>query len=106
MGQDAAIMLSTKGCCIVATHRSDWRPWPGSRPNIHRKRRRRTFKIRSMGVQPPFGKGQHRLWAVLLAAHGKIIIGIPIYLNYCEIFIVCTEFTNVVAGRIIQPDGL
>ena len=25
MGQDVAIMLSTKGCCIVATHRSDWR---------------------------------------------------------------------------------
>jgi len=58
-----------------------------------------------MGVQPLFGKGQHRLWAVSLAARGKIIIGICTYLNYCEIFIVCTEFTIVAAGRIIQPGG-
>jgi len=25
VGQDVAIMLSAKGCCVVATHRSDWR---------------------------------------------------------------------------------
>jgi hypothetical protein len=58
-----------------------------------------------MGVQPLFGKGQHRLWAVSLAARGKIIIGVPTCLKYCEIFIVCTEFINVAAGRIIRPGG-
>jgi hypothetical protein len=29
MGQDVAITLGTKGCCIVATHRSDWRKKTG-----------------------------------------------------------------------------
>lgn len=63
------------------------------------KRRRRRFKIYSVGVQPLFGKGQQRLWAVSLAACGKIIIGVPTCLNYCEIFTVYTEFTNVAAGE-------
>jgi len=58
-----------------------------------------------MGIKPLSGKGQPRLWAVSLAARGKIVIGIPTCLNYCEIFIVCTEFTNVAAGRIIQTGG-
>jgi len=58
-----------------------------------------------MGVQPPYSKRQHRLWAVSLAACGKIIIGISACLNYCEIFIVYTEFTNVAADCIIQPGG-
>jgi hypothetical protein len=30
---------------------------------------------------------------------------IPTCLNYCEIFIICTKFTNVAASRIIQPGG-
>jgi len=31
MGQDVAMMLSTKRCCVVATHRSDWRKKTGGR---------------------------------------------------------------------------
>jgi hypothetical protein len=30
---------------------------------------------------------------------------IPNRLNYCVIFIVCTQFTNVAAGSIIQAGG-
>ena len=29
----------------------------------------------------------------------------PNCLNYCEIFVLYTQFTNVIAGRIIQPGG-
>ena len=43
------------------------------------------------------------LWAGSRAARGKIITGLRNCLNYCEIFIVHTQFTNVPAGRIIQP---
>ena len=44
------------------------------------------------------------LWAGSLAPREKITIsGIVNCLNYCEIVVVYTQFTNVVAGRIIQP---
>ena len=61
-----------------------------------------------MGLQPFYGEGPHPvLWAASRATSGKIIIsGIPNCLNYCEIFRVRTQFTNVAAGRIIQPGGL
>jgi hypothetical protein len=35
----------------------------------------------------------------------KIINGKPNCLNYCEIFVVDTEFTNVAAGHKIQSGG-
>jgi hypothetical protein len=39
-------------------------------------------------------------------APGKITLtGTPDCLNYCEIFIIYTLFTNVAAGRINQPGG-
>ena len=39
-------------------------------------------------------------------AHGKITAsGILNRLNYCAIFTVYTYFTNMAAGRIIQPGG-
>jgi len=42
--------------------------------------------------------------------HGPIakkitLSGLPNHLNYCIIFIADTHFTNVAAGRIIQPGG-
>ena len=51
-------------------------------------------------------KGPHPLlWTGLRAARGKItIIGVPNCQNYCEIFIVRTQFTHVAAGFIIQGD--
>jgi hypothetical protein len=43
------------------------------------------------------------MWADSQAARGKITIsGISNCLNYCEIFIVYTQFTNVSTGRVIQ----
>jgi hypothetical protein len=46
------------------------------------------------------------LWAGLWATRGNITVsGISNFLNYCVIFIVFTQFTNVSAGRIIQPGG-
>jgi hypothetical protein len=46
------------------------------------------------------------LWAGSRASHGKITVsGISNCLNYCVIFIVCTQCTNMAAGRIIQPGG-
>lgn len=46
------------------------------------------------------------MWAVLLDARGKITLnGVPDSVNDCVIFIVCTQFTNVVAGHMIQPGG-
>jgi hypothetical protein len=51
-----------------------------------------------------YGTGPHPLlWAGSRAARGKIITGVRNCLNYCEIFIVHTQFTSVSAGRIIQP---
>jgi hypothetical protein len=60
-----------------------------------------------MGLQPFQGKGPHLLlWAGPQATRRKITVsGISYCLNYCEIFIVDTEFTNVVTGRIIQHGG-
>ena len=52
-----------------------------------------------------YDKGPHRLlWVGSQAALEKIAIsGIHNCLNYCEIFIVYKRFTNVAAGRVIQP---
>ena len=55
-----------------------------------------------MGLQIFYGKGPHLLlWGGSRAVHKKITVsGIHKYINYCEIFMVYTQFTNVVAGRI------
>jgi hypothetical protein len=46
------------------------------------------------------------LWAGSWAARGKIAVsGTPNCLNYCEIFLLYTQFTNVTAGRIIKSGG-
>jgi hypothetical protein len=59
-----------------------------------------------MGLQPLYGKGSHLvLWARLQAVRGKIS-DTPNCLNYCETFIIYTQFTNVAAGSITQPGGL
>jgi hypothetical protein len=43
------------------------------------------------------------LWAGSPSARGKITInGIFIWLNYCIIFKLCTQFTDMAAGRIMQ----
>jgi hypothetical protein len=40
------------------------------------------------------------MWAGLRAARGSIRVGgVPNCLNYCEIFVVYTQFTNVAVGR-------
>lgn len=59
----------------------------------------------SIGLQLFHGKRPHLLlWAGSWATCGKVIVsGVPNCLNYCEIFIVYTQFTNVVLGCIIQP---
>ena len=45
-------------------------------------------------------------WIGSRGARGKITInGIPNRVNYCVIFIVYTQFTNVAAGRVIQCGG-
>jgi hypothetical protein len=39
-------------------------------------------------------------------AHGKVTInGKPNRVNYCVIFVVYIQFTNVAADRMIQPGG-
>ena len=46
------------------------------------------------------------LWSGFRAARGTITIsGIPICLNYCEKFTVCTQFKNMAAGRMRQHGG-
>jgi hypothetical protein len=52
-----------------------------------------------------YGKGPHlSLWAGSRAASGKITVNsTPNSLTYCVIFILYAWFTNVVAGRTIQP---
>jgi hypothetical protein len=54
-----------------------------------------------------FGKGPHPvLWTGPRTARVKITIhGIRNVLNYCVISIVYAKYTNVAAGRIIQPGG-
>ena len=59
-------------------------------------------------VSKPFSDKGPRLllWAGSPGARGKITIsGISIRLNYCVIFELCTQFTNMAAGPIIQPGG-
>jgi len=60
-----------------------------------------------MGVQAFYGQGLHPLlWAGSRAERGTIIIsGTPNRLNYCVIFIVYAQFTNLDVGRIIQTGG-
>ena len=58
-----------------------------------------------MDLQAFYGKEPHPLlWAGSRAAHERIS-GITSRLNYCAIFIVYIQFTNVAAGRIRQPGG-
>jgi hypothetical protein len=46
------------------------------------------------------------LWASSRAARGKITVsGILNCLIYYDIFMVCTQFTNVTVGRTIKPGG-
>jgi len=53
-----------------------------------------------------YGKGPHPLlWGGSRASRGKITRGISKCLNYCKIFVVCTQFINVAASRKIQPGG-
>jgi len=61
-----------------------------------------------MDLQTFYGKGPNPLlWAGSWAARRTItMIGKPNCLNYCEIFVLYKVFTNVVAGLIMQPDGL
>jgi hypothetical protein len=56
------------------------------------------------GAKPFFGKGpQLLLWGGSQAARVKITIsGIPNLINYCEIFTVHIQFTNVAVGCITQ----
>jgi hypothetical protein len=60
-----------------------------------------------MDVQAFCGAAPHPLlWADSRSARVRITAtGIPNRLNYCVIFIVCTCFANVTAGRIIQLLG-
>lgn len=53
-----------------------------------------------------YGKWPHPLlWTGLQVACGKLTVsGIHKCLDYCVIFIAYAQFTNVVTGRIIQPD--
>jgi hypothetical protein len=61
-----------------------------------------------MDLQPFCGRGPNPLsWAGSWATRRAITMnGKRNCLNYCEIFVVYKQFTNVVAGRIMQPDGL
>jgi hypothetical protein len=60
-----------------------------------------------MRLQSFYGKGPHRLlWAGSRTACGKITVsGVPNRQNYCVIFIVYIQFTNVAAGCSIQAGG-
>jgi hypothetical protein len=59
----------------------------------------------SIGRQQFYGKGPHSLlMAGSRPALGIITItGRPNHLNYCVIFVLGTEFTNMAAGSIMQP---
>ena len=63
--------------------------------------------LRNMGLQPFYGKGPHPLLSAgSRAARRKLTIsGVPVCLNYCEIFMVYKQFANLVTGRVIQPGG-
>ena len=60
-----------------------------------------------MGLHTIHGKGPLLLlWSCSRAERGKITINvIPYCLNYCVIFLVRAQFTNVAAGLIIQAGG-
>ena len=60
-----------------------------------------------MGLRIFYGKELHiLLWAGSRDACGNVTVSdTPNFLNYCEIFIVYRQFTNVTSGRIIQSDG-
>jgi len=64
--------------------------------------------VKNMGVQPFNDQGPCLLlWAGLRSVCGKITVsGIHNYLNYSVIILVYTQYTNVVAGSIIQPGRL
>ena len=61
----------------------------------------------TIGIQAFYDRGPHRLfWTSSRAACGQMTIsGIPYCLNYCDIFILYTKFTNVIADRVIQLGG-
>jgi len=42
------------------------------------------------------------VWAGSWAEHKKILSGISNWINYGETFIVCTEFTDLAMGHVIQ----
>jgi hypothetical protein len=60
-----------------------------------------------IGFRTLYGKGPHPLlWACSRTERGKITVSrITKRLNYCVIFIVHIQFTNVAVGRIIQSVG-
>ena len=64
--------------------------------------------VENMGVQPFNSKGPCLLlWDGSRPACGKITVsGILNYVNYSVIILVYMQYTNVVAGSIIQPGGL
>ena len=61
-----------------------------------------------MGVQPIHDKASHPLlWVCSPVASAEIAVGgTPNSVNYCVIFRVYTQFTNVAAGPIMQPGGM
>jgi hypothetical protein len=62
--------------------------------------------LKSWVCNPYMALRQPLLWARSRAARGKITVsGTPNCLNYCENFVLHTQFTNVTAARIIQPGG-
>ena len=56
--------------------------------------------LQCMGVQTFYGIGPHSCVLVCMLKKKSVV---PNHLNRCVIFIVYTLFTNVAAGRIIQP---
>lgn len=61
----------------------------------------------TMGLGPFYGKGpQALLWAGLQATCGKLTVNaIPNCLDYCKMFVLYAQFTNVPVGHITQPGG-
>ena len=62
----------------------------------------------TMGLWFFYGKGsQALLWAALQATRGKITVNdIPNCVDYCKMFVLYAQFTNVPVGHITQPGGL
>jgi hypothetical protein len=61
-----------------------------------------------VGLQTFYGQESHSLlWAGLGASRGNITVSAVLNrLNYCVILVICTEFTNLAAGRIMQNGEL